>query len=235
MDLRSYFSSSSTSTCGSKMPKVLPNQLKKRFSLNLMDPVPLKKGCRRYNSKWEQAFPWLEFSEDVQGVFCKVCKKWARESQQRSRGVWTTEPFTNWKKATEKMRTHERGTMHVTASKVALESEMSLRQGSIAQQLRHIEDEERMRNRKSIESLIRCTHFLVRHHIPHTTNYEGLIELVLDCGAPYLAQFLENASKHATYRSTKPVIEFVAAISTWIDESLLNRLRKALCLMSVLT
>ena len=84
-----------------------------------------------------------------------------------------------------------------------------------------------MRNRKCIESLIRCTHFLVRHHIPHTTNYKGLIELVLDCGAPYLAQFLENGSKHVTYRSTKSMIEFVAAISTWIHESLLNHLRKA--------
>ena len=36
----------------------------------------------------------------------------------------------------KKMKTHERGTMHVTASKVVLESEMSLRQGSVAQQLR---------------------------------------------------------------------------------------------------
>ena len=121
--------------------------------------------------------------------------------------------------ATEMMRTHEQGTMHVTASKVALESEMSLRQGSVAQQLRQIGDEERMRIRKCIESLTRCTHFLVCHHIPHTTNYESLIELVLACGAPYLAQFLENACKNATYTSTKSVIEFVAAISTWVDES----------------
>ena len=110
--------------------------------------------------------------------------------------------------------------MHVTASKVALESEMSLRQGSVAQQLSQIGDQ----GRKCIESLIRRNHFLVRRHIPHTTKYEGLIELIVDCGAPYLAQFLENACKNATYRSTTSVIEFVAAIPTWIDESLLNRL-----------
>ena len=123
-----------------------------------------------------------------------MCKKWARESQQRSRGVWTTEPFINWKKATEKMRTHEQGTMHVTASKVALESEMSLRQGSVTQQLRQIGDEERMRNRKCIENLIRCTHFLVCHHIPHTTNYEGLIELVLDCGGTILGKSMQKCN-----------------------------------------
>ena len=137
MDLRSYFSSSTTSTCGSSDAA---QSTEEEIPSESDVPSASKKVCRRYNSKWEQAFPWLEFSEDVQGVFCKVCKKWARDSQQRSRGVWTTEPFTNWRKATEKMRTHERGMMHVAASKVALESEMSLRQGSIAQQLRHIED-----------------------------------------------------------------------------------------------
>lgn len=36
-------------------------------------------------------------------------------------------------KLQKKMRTHEQGTMHVTASKVALGSEMSLRQGTIAE------------------------------------------------------------------------------------------------------
>ena len=198
MDIRSYFSSSTeSSSCQSTVHTAEDEEV-----------------CRRYNSKWEQDFSWLEFNEDVQGAFCTVCKKWAKESKHRSRGVWTTEPFSNWRKATDKMRTHERGIMHKTANRVAMESEMSERQGSVGQQLRQIANEGRTRNRKCIQSLIRCTHFLVCHHIPHTTNYDGLI---LDCGVPHLA------SKNATYRSTKSVIEFVKAISTWIDESLLRR------------
>ena len=221
MDIRSYLSSSTESSDCLSTTHTAEDETESD------GPSASKKVCRRYNSKWEQDFSWLEFNEDVQGAFCKLCKKWAKESKHRSRGVWTTEPFTNWRKATEKMRTHERGMMHKTASRVAVESEMSERQGSVAQQLRQIANEERMRNRKCIQSFIRCTHFLVCHHIPHTTNYDGLIQLVLDCGVPHLAQFLENASKNATYRSTKSVIEFVGAISTWIDELLLRRLRNA--------
>ena len=29
---------------------------------------------RKYNTKWEEKFSWLEHSEDHQGAFCKVCK-----------------------------------------------------------------------------------------------------------------------------------------------------------------
>ena len=29
---------------------------------------------RKYNKKWEENFPWLEYSEDHQGAFCKVAK-----------------------------------------------------------------------------------------------------------------------------------------------------------------
>ena len=87
MDLRSYFSSSSTSTCGSSDAQSTAQSTEEEIQSEFGGPSAPKKVCRRYNSKWEQAFPWLEFSEDVQGIFCKVCKKWARESQQRSRGV----------------------------------------------------------------------------------------------------------------------------------------------------
>ena len=106
MDLKSYFSSSSSSACGSSDSQSTVLSTEEEILCESGGPSASKKVCRRYNSKWEQDFPWLEFNEDVQGAFCKVCKKWARESQQRSRGVWTTEPFTKWKKATEKMRTH---------------------------------------------------------------------------------------------------------------------------------
>ena len=186
MDIRSFFgSSSNTESSDYEYPNT--SSTAEDESTESDRPSASKKVCRRYNSKWEQDFPWLEFNKDLQGAFCKVCKKWARESKQRSRGVWTTDPFSNWRKATEKMRTHERGAMHKTASRVAIESEMSDRQGSVVQQLSQIANEERIRNRRCIQSLIRCTHFLVRHHIPHTTNYDSLIQLVLDCGVPHLS------------------------------------------------
>lgn len=150
MDIRSYFS---TNASGSS---VSPASTAEETQSD--EPNASKRVCsdRRYNSKWEKDFPWLEFNKDVQGAFCKVCKKWAQETRHRSRGVWTTEPFMNWKKGPEKMRIHEQGTMHITACSAALEFENSERHGSAAEQLRLIGEEERVRNRKCIESLIRC-------------------------------------------------------------------------------
>ena len=30
---------------------------------------------RKYNKKWEKDFPWLEYDENYQGAFCKICRK----------------------------------------------------------------------------------------------------------------------------------------------------------------
>ena len=35
-------------------------------------------GIRRYNKKWEETFPWLEFDENLQDAFYKLCKMGGR-------------------------------------------------------------------------------------------------------------------------------------------------------------
>ena len=39
-------------------------------------------GIRRYNKKWGETFPWLESEENLQGAFCKLCKKGGRFLQR---------------------------------------------------------------------------------------------------------------------------------------------------------
>ena len=47
----------------------------------------------------------------------------------------------------------------------------------------------------AIKALIHCTHFLARRHIPHTTNFDELADLIISCGAEDLKRFLERAEK----------------------------------------
>ena len=55
---------------------------------------------RKYLKAWEKDFSWLEYDADSEGTFCKVCKTFhSGRSLERTGGVWTTKPFTNWKKA----------------------------------------------------------------------------------------------------------------------------------------
>ena len=116
MDIYSYFRSASKSSVVSSSSNsedgneseidVQLNPPKKHCSSSTSKP-PSKSGyvIRRYNKKWEVMFPWLEFDENLLGAFCKLRKKGGR-SHQRTGGAWINKPFTNWKKVTQKMKSH---------------------------------------------------------------------------------------------------------------------------------
>ena len=53
---------------------------------------------RHYLKRWETEFEWLEYDEDLQGAFCKYCKKWAK-ANNKTGGAWVTKPCNNWKNA----------------------------------------------------------------------------------------------------------------------------------------
>ena len=137
---------------------------------------------RQYNKKWEENFPWLEYSEHHQGAFCKVCKK-RGILLQRTGGAWITKPFNNWKNAIEKMRAHARSDTHIQSCEAEI---VAARRGGIVQQLHHVSEEEKVKDRVAVNALLRCTHFLTKHDIPHTTNFDQLVDLVVSCGGEHL-------------------------------------------------
>ena len=157
-----------------------------------------------------------------------MCRK-SGKSLQRTGGVWVTQPFSNWKKAVEKMKAHEKSVTHSQAKEMALIMAGTLREGSVVQQLQRVEKQERIKNRAAVKSLLRCTHFLVRNHIAHTTNFEKLVDLVVSCGGEALTHFMENTARNAVYTSHVAVVEFVEALGTWVEESILKRLKKVSC------
>ena len=80
--------------------------------------------------------------------------------------------------------------------------------------------------------LVSCTHFLTQHHIVHSTNYTKLVDLVVSCGARELQVFIENASGNPAAASRGAVVDFIEALGTWVEESILKRLQKAPFLVS---
>ena len=109
------------------------------------------------------------------------------KSLYRMGGVWTTKPFTNWKKACDRMRDHAKSDIRIQASEAALATQG--RFVDIVQQLQKLGMQERMRNRAAVKSLIRCTHFLAHQHIANTTNFSKLVDLVVSCGGEDLKYF----------------------------------------------
>ena len=145
MDIRSYFrsaskysvvSSSSDSEDGNESEiDVQSNPPKKHCSSSTSKPSSkLGYGIRRYNKKWEETYPWLEFDENLLGAFFKLCKKVGR-SLQRTGGVWITKLFTNWKKATQKMKSHSKSEVHLLSCQLDVEANRARKEGSIIIQL----------------------------------------------------------------------------------------------------
>lgn len=244
MDIRSYFgastshvSSSDSSDCesdsspaesGSEPPSPSPTS-----------PPPSKKRCsqskkyrryastkRKYSKSWEKYFSWLYYDEDREGAFCKICKQ-SGKSLQYTGGVWVTKPFKNWKKAVEKMKAHAKSASHSRATEAMLAAKGAATHGSVVQQLQNIEAHKRAENRAAVKCLILLTHFLTKEHIAHSTKFEKLVDVVIRCGSQHLKVFLETAPRNAVYTSRVAVVEFIEALGTWVEESILKRLQKA--------
>ncbi len=122
------------------------------------------------------------------------------------------------------MRAHAKSDTHIRRSEAELLA--TKKEVSILEQLRSVTEEQRIRNRKGIKALLRCTHFLARNHFPHTTNFAALVNLIVSCGDD-LKQFTEKSARNATYTSTDSVSDFLEALGLWVEESQLKRLRKA--------
>ena len=135
-------------------------------------------------------------------MFCKECKK-AEKSLQRTGGTWVTKPFTNWKKASEKMKAHSQSDIRTCSG---LPSFDASRKGG-----------KRGNNHATA----------ARQHIAHNTIFEKLVSLVVACGGEDLKTFLESGGKNAMYTSRIAVTEFIEALGTWVEVSLLKHLHQA--------
>ena len=71
---------------------------------------------------------------------------------QRSGGTWITEPFNNWTKAVEKMHSHAQSDIHIQSCEAEM---VAARRGTIVQQLQHISEDEKIKNRVAVKALLR--------------------------------------------------------------------------------
>ena len=106
-----------------------------------------------------------------------------------------------------------------------MEANRTRKEGSIISQI--IGEQQRLQNRKQIKGFIQYTHFIAHQHMAYTTNFEILFKFVVGCRGETIQTFLDNAGGNAMYISSMLVVEFVNAIGTRVEESLLKRLHMA--------
>ena len=108
-DIRGYFSSSKSSLIAaaasskdssnsdSEDSDIEPVTKKPCHSLSKIHQTSTTSKKHHYLKRWETEFEWLEYDEDLQGAFCKYCKKWAKASNKTG-GTWVTKPLVTGKK-----------------------------------------------------------------------------------------------------------------------------------------
>ena len=79
------------------------------------------------------------------------------------------------------------------------------------------------------KSFFYCAHYLAHQHVPRTTNFDKLVELVVSCGGEDLKNFLDRTGRNAVYTSHVAVVEFIEALGIWVEDSLLKHIPQASC------
>ena len=113
-----------------------------------------------------------------EGMFCAICKKYGKPPPSAS-GGWVSKPISNWVKATELLRQHEKSEWHLTAVEVQALASCAQTSGNIIERMSAISDEVRKKNRNLIKILLRSLYYLVVNRSPHTTMFDGIILQIL--------------------------------------------------------
>ena len=239
MDLRKYFSkekSAPNPDCSDVVTSVESSSEEsdhlseanppKRKKLVRTEQIKLSKKRMSFNSRLLNDFPWVRY-DSIDGAFCTVCERWGKPPPQ-VRGTWVHEPFRAWKKSREKMQEHAKSNWHGEACLLASEHERSQKEGTVAELIQSVSRRQRDENRMVLKKLLRCTYYLAKNRIAHTTNFADLVELVIACGADDLQRFVhDEVRRNAKYTSTTATTDFIAAIAHWVEEGLLQSLKES--------
>ena len=115
-------------------------------------------------------FPWLAYSVAKDAAFCFSCRMFGKNVKHVT---FVTTGLTNWKKALDLFREHEKTTAH-KASMVSWHSfKSTVSHGSVVDQL-HSANEAKIRNRREyLQRIVATIQLLAKQNIPCRGHDEG--------------------------------------------------------------
>ena len=123
------------------------------------------------------------------------------------------------------MANHEKSEWHLAAVERRAFSQSAEKRGDVIELILTASEEEKKENRKMMKKFIRSLYFVVKHHIPHTTTFEGLVTLQIENGDITLKAHRETCPRNATYESYSTIVDLLASISKTLENSLFDSLK----------
>ena len=171
-----------------------------------------RKQASKFCNEWLKGREhWLKYLPH-QGMFCTLCQKHNRNPV--SHGTWNSTPCNRLR--LQSITAHEGCAAHKHALK--LESE-TLTTRTIQSALNP------RIPAKGIEQAFTSLYFLAKQRIPHTTNFEPLLDLLGLLGVNVKSRI--QIAKNALYTSDKSIQEMIFVISEVIESQILKEMRES--------
>ncbi|KAJ8043554.1 hypothetical protein HOLleu_10692 [Holothuria leucospilota] len=144
------------------------------------------------------------------GMLCKLCIK---HKQKSTKGVWTKVPCTSMIR--HSLTKHSKCEQHLRAIKMEAEQRaVAEAGGTIEQAFEYVIKLDRI----ALIGAMKCLYWLAKREIPHTTNFEPLLELVKSMGCDYLNNLYKG--KNAKYTSQRTIKELLDAMCQTIRQTI---------------
>ena len=172
----------------------------------------------RYDAKWEEEFPWLNYvledQEDGQSMLCSVC---AKHKESSKRMVWITVPCKFFRK--DKLCEHKRSQCHVDATKAEAMAVAFGRPGGVCACI----EEQVSLERQAILGEFKCVYWLAKEETAHHTMFSSLLELGKSLGCAYFNKL--EVGKNASYTSHRMIDEFLLILSDCVEKDVLSKVK----------
>lgn len=155
-----------------------------------VDRYPKDKNGRSFQNDWLSKFKWLEYSEELDKVFCCACKTFQPTGTKELTYISTG--FNCWKKALDKNKgfpAHELSKNHLTAISMCEERKIREQKNQSISTL--VNDKILEENRYYISSLVEMIQFLSVHELP----FRGTFDMENNCENGLFSSFYDYTIK----------------------------------------
>jgi hypothetical protein len=240
--------------------KVIPDEEKVGLLQKLWQPpmtykFPIlekfKERRLKFQHSWFSEFPWLAYSENEEGAFCKYCFLFSKHGAGvncQELGALVKTKFTNWKKGKEVFRGHASTDYHTNCMldfknlKMATENKSK----DIVNRLDSARRENILKNRESLKPIVEAIILCGRQELALRGHRDsGNIDTTAECsdknegnfrailryrskGDEKLQTMLENSGK-IKYLSPKIQNEIISSCNVIILNKLLEKINAAKC------
>lgn len=128
--------------------------------------------ARYIQTSWYSKHKWISVCISAYKIFCQVCRSANRQGLLTSQSPFVRDGFSNWKKALNRFKDHERSATHREAvSKLQARSQAVNLGAMISKQY----EADKRNNRAMLMKLLRCIHYLARQGLAFRGHHEDSV------------------------------------------------------------